>query len=314
MHFGVQLFFIISGFVITKTLEGTIKYKDFLVKRAIRIFVSLLVVVPSLFFLGNLFPSSSLHQNLTLSNLVISLLVIPPTLINSFLSSNLSWVTGVLATLSQELFFYVVAGFFYFYVSKKFFLLIVSFLTFSFYFSMHLDFLSNFQWYSIYQENARSFGLGLWLYFLFGAYLYNIKTKKVTLKYWHLSFLVLFGIFQMYIDLDNRKEMYLISYYIIILLFIFIASYTAVFFSDKKIWRFKPALYLGNISYEFYLIHEFFGLTVLNYFSDPIGLLNYLVITFLIFIVTVILSGITFKYWFTPLNRFLRDRLVIRGG
>lgn len=116
---GVQLFFIISGFVILLTLERCATLYEFLVRRAIRLWPPIVVFATFTFLFTQAFGPEILKVGFV--EYVLSMLLIPPAHIGKMLgASGWSWVDYVYWTLFVEIRFYVLAGALFFIDRKNF--------------------------------------------------------------------------------------------------------------------------------------------------------------------------------------------------
>ena len=116
---GVQLFFMISGYVIFKTIENTITLQRFLFKRMKRLIPALCIIAPILFLIQKLVIVKN-FPNLDLKDLLISIFMINPTYLSYIFHAEFHFVTGVMWTLTYELTFYLLIGIIYYCISKKF--------------------------------------------------------------------------------------------------------------------------------------------------------------------------------------------------
>lgn len=101
---GVELFFLISGFVIFLTLERSRNFADFWRKRFSRIWPPLVVCLPLIWLVLNVSPSLP-GASPTIQSLLWSFTLVNPTLL-----PGSSQVSGVLWTLWVELCFYGIAS------------------------------------------------------------------------------------------------------------------------------------------------------------------------------------------------------------
>jgi peptidoglycan/LPS O-acetylase OafA/YrhL len=121
--FGVQFFFVISGFVILKTLESTPSFVSFFLKRLIRLW-------PALFFcslitylmMGVSASNNGILINFpTVLNFIPSLTMTTPAIWNFLLGrSDISYIDGVHWSLFTEMVFYFLAATIYFLHPKSF--------------------------------------------------------------------------------------------------------------------------------------------------------------------------------------------------
>lgn len=109
-YMGVELFFIISGFVIAMTLESSRSVLDFAIRRFVRIWPALIVSAVLTFFLLNWSDSPfALTRRQFWPNFLPSL-TLTPTSLWSGLFPKVDFVTGVYWSLVVEIRFYMIAA------------------------------------------------------------------------------------------------------------------------------------------------------------------------------------------------------------
>jgi peptidoglycan/LPS O-acetylase OafA/YrhL len=118
-HYGVQLFFVISGFVISLTLHRCRDWKEFAVRRYSRLAPAMLVFSAVTFVALQLIPGAPFDA--AVSSFIPSILLIDPYLLNKFVPGDpLSSMDGVYWSLYVEVQFYVVAATIYFVTGPHF--------------------------------------------------------------------------------------------------------------------------------------------------------------------------------------------------
>ena len=264
-YVGVDIFFIISGFVITSSIFNNIKFKknfyffDFLLKRIKRIFPNLvffLIIFNIIFFLfleindGIFFEIiiSSLTTILGISNFYY---ILNPNL--GYFGDSAKWLNHTWS-LSVELQFYLFYGIFILFLSniKKFFIIkkiIIYFLiTFSL-ISLYFFLFSTGKYLSNYFFSLTRF----WEFFL-GAliFLFNFERLKNLFKIDFIYFIFYFLIFFLSVNFLP----YNLDYKIIIISVVLIICFCMIFNSYRKIFLVNDFFkFYGNISYSFFLWH-----------------------------------------------------------
>jgi peptidoglycan/LPS O-acetylase OafA/YrhL len=241
-YFGVHLFFIISGFVIFMTLEKTKHPLDFVVSRFSRLFPAywccVLVTFCAVRFFH--FPGREVSFKAALFNLTM--------LQNWF---NVAPVDGVYWTLSVELSFYVLMLILF--ISK----IIKKIEVFGFIWLMLIVFYFNFQKVSHYIVPAFLVQTGLLDFgnlFLAGIVFYKIRTQGHT---WKRHALILSCLATQFVV----EDAFLVNHPKVVVL-VFLVFYLFIF-NRLSFLSFAPALFLGEISYSFYLIHQNIGYLIL---------------------------------------------------
>lgn len=250
-YLGVELFFMVSGFVISMTLLRTQTIWQFALKRFIRLWPALFIALPLVFIVGNVFGSDMYKQ--PASHLWSSFSLINPVLINSTFGSNVDWVTAVLWTMWIELQFYFLAAIIYFSRKKDFELLLIL-----------ITFISTTLIWTGKLELASLFEFLPW--FLAGVVFHQIwRANKATPANVLTLLLILFN--ECYQLWDHGKSG------AIWLPLAFFGLFTSIVMK----WKLSSALragslvFLGEISYEFYLIHDTVGVTVITQWLSRFG-------------------------------------------
>lgn len=306
-YLGVQLFFIISGFVITLTLTKCSNFLSFIVKRWIRLFPGMIIcsvltfLIISIFDTKNYFPESKRLINLIISNTFVS-----PSVINPLFKVKTAYIDPPYWSLWVEIQFYVIIGVIYFLDKINFirnFLILSVFLATLFFISHETSLLphkTNLLLSIVleifnFSKHALWFALGVLIYQLYyfdhNKYInYILIVCIVILQLWFLNF----------------------EYYS----FIFISLCTFIFYSflyNQKILVFLTNnLFqkLGIASYSIYLIHQNLGILLLSKLEDSFGSVNLivpLIIMFAFFYIGIIL----YKNFEKPLGSYLKNKLNI---
>lgn len=309
-HLGVQLFFIISGFVIMLTLENSSSFLEFIKKRFIRLIPGMLICSSITFLIfkivdPDIFPVSQMFKNLLVSNTLIS-----PRLINYIFGTRLYYIDGAYWTLWVEISFYVVISIIYFTCRKNLYTI------FTF-----LSLLGSLIWVLFAYEHTEAYVkphineelyfsirkfvelfpfLGLSLWFLVGIFLLELYRDKSNKKYLlcMTCTLILLGVF----SFSLTTTIFIIITYIFLLLFIYKPGCLS-FLNGKLITK------IGVASYSIYLIHNSIGVLFIYKLSPYLGSFNW--ILGIIMIILVCLFGLfSYKYLEKPLSNKLRKSLI----
>jgi peptidoglycan/LPS O-acetylase OafA/YrhL len=240
-YLGVQLFFLISGFVILMTLERTNSFLQFIYKRWLRLFPAMFIAT-ILIYITSQFLFERPAGIPPLKSILPGLLFIDPRWIHLISGFEISPIEGAFWSLFVEFKFYFVFGIMYFMLGKKNAILGI----FSMFVLSIIGEKFNIKLLMI-LSNAFSFMYFDW--FVIGSlvYMYYID-KKV--KYLYFSFLVsMIEFYQCINHNEYGKLMFLIS-----ILIVFI---TPVYFEKTRfLLKNKLLLFFGLVSYPLYLIHE----------------------------------------------------------
>ena len=285
-YLGVQLFFMVSGFVILKSLENQKNLRSFALARVKRIFPSLWIAIPVIFVVCNALNQSFIAP-IPLSSLLPSLTVLGPDFLNRLFSTNFTWTTGVLWSLFIEVQFYLVASVLFF-KFKKF-----QFNSKLFVFALSIQ-LIRVILALISTESKEIFddllplNKEIW-WFLAGSIYYSLHSQRKNpyLKS-ILSVSILFNLLLVNLESSGFEIKPIAS----LIVFIFYLLFYLIISKSKKIRILRSSIFvwLGGLSYEFYLVHESLGVSALSKFNQIQGLAYNLKLS-LLFLILVI-SGL----------------------
>jgi len=111
---GVNIFFLISGYVILMTLERCASYREFMARRWLRLFPAMLIASLTIFAISQALGTYMPHGRANGVNLLPGLTFLIPTLWQSILRVPIDELDGVFWTLYVEMGFYVTFGLLYF--------------------------------------------------------------------------------------------------------------------------------------------------------------------------------------------------------
>ena len=288
-YLGVDIFFVISGYVISSRIlnnenfSKNIDIKNFYIKRVKRIIPNLFFIVLTC-YVAYLFlapPDQSLFNETLFSLLGISNLYYinhsRDYFDNIFVDPlGHTWSLGVE---EQFYIFFPILIFLIFNFSKQRIYRLKIFFIIILIFSLLLNFLN----YKTNPQFSFYFSPFRFWEFLFGslAFIYKKNLKK-NKHYFVFSIIIMLSI----LIFDNN-----INYFIKNLLTVICATIFIINYSEIKIIENKNFVYLGNISYSFYLWH----LPVI-FFCDLYFINDYQLDVFLSFLITLFLSSLTYKY------------------
>lgn len=110
---GVQLFFLISGFVILMTLDRCSSFRDFILRRWLRLFPAMLLCSLIVFFSAPLFPERPLGTPV-LRDLLPGLTFVEPSWWRAIIGAPQGVIEGAFWSIFVEVKFYVIFGLLYF--------------------------------------------------------------------------------------------------------------------------------------------------------------------------------------------------------
>ncbi len=314
-YFGVQLFFMISGFVIYYSLERTTSIKEFLTKRYLRlaptlIFCSILTYVAVNWW--NDSPRIGEFESKTPLDFLFSFTFISPMIWRDLLGrEDIKFVDGVYWSLWPEVIFYISASIVYFTSRKENFLRNWSLLVLVLWMlrvctspklaGITPDFLLPLT--SAYYKAFLFITFHLWAYFTVGVICYELWMKrKVSLLVWIIA-AILFLMEMYFIAVDAERVLFPAA----ILLW--------VVFLLRPQWlgflRWRPIQVIGLISYPLYLLHEGIGIVVsekiLKWTNHSIPVIWVLI---MVLVIIILLSYFVFVFFEKPVTRALKGKLL----
>lgn len=254
---GVELFFVVSGFVILMTLERSGGAWDFARRRFARLWPALVVCALITSLLAPLGPAEWRAGPLSF---VLSVFCIDPGLVGQILHApGLKWVDGVYWTLFIEVRFYVMAALLFALAPRRFLEALTG-----------LSFISFALGLRVFQYPGRELAWLLLLpsflpYFTFGAALYRARSaggwSRTTLVCALASALmILAGGFWSFDLPDGRPVVFFWANLAILTL----AAVAALDGPGAGLLAFGPLSSLGAVSYSLYLIHSNAGVILIG--------------------------------------------------
>jgi peptidoglycan/LPS O-acetylase OafA/YrhL len=318
-NLGVQLFFIISGFVITLTLTKSKSFVDFMKMRYVRLIPGMIICSTIIFLIFLLFDTNNLYSSSkNIFNLFFTYTFISPGPVNFIFKTDLAYIDGVNWSLWVELLFYILAGWIYFISPKNFtkHYIIVSLIGFTLYYifvsERGLNMLSQHIGHDVYMLGRKLFHLfplfkhNFW--FLAGIILNKLYFGKKDIR----LLLLLFAIFGYQMAL--LKAPYAISIMVIFL------TTTLLFLFNQKYLRFlssKALTVIGVASYSIYLFHQRVAYLVMNRVAVYFGDYNW-IIPLILMIIFTFFGIYSYKYLEAPFSKklkklFFKERHANKG-
>jgi peptidoglycan/LPS O-acetylase OafA/YrhL len=246
---GVQLFFLISGFVILMSLERCSSITEFLKKRWLRLFPTMLIASILIISTASLFPERPAGVP-SLSSFLAGLTFIDPTWWSKILGFPITSLEGSFWTLFIEWKFYVVAAIVYFTTGKRHITLII-FLCLC---SVTAEGLDKLPWIQDFwvvnklDSLAKYLSLRHFIWFSAGASFY-VGQKQNSSVLFNIGLAT--SVMASALSANGDFEVVLAS---LLVSFLFAASLRID--KIKRILSYNLLVYVGFISYPLYLIHE----------------------------------------------------------
>ncbi len=242
---GVQLFFLISGFVILMTLEKSTSFSQFLYKRWIRLFPAMLIATIIVFSTG-LYFSERPNGVPALKDAIPGLTFLDPVWINKLLDVNVASLENPFWTLYIEVKFYIIFGLLYFYSNAKKAVAGISgmFFIYCILKVMKTKIMPEYSWTI---EMCESLGISSFGWFACGAlsYFYFVEKKIIYLIMAVIIGIACISAYHNYVDSAWAASIVLIVFL------------SAIYFDKlKSVFASRFLVFFGFISYPLYLIHE----------------------------------------------------------
>jgi peptidoglycan/LPS O-acetylase OafA/YrhL len=282
---GVELFFMISGFVIFMSLQHKKSLGFFLWSRWLRLAPAMLIASGVIFLTSSLIPERPIGKA-SVGDLLPGILLIDPGILNKILGTSVKSLDGAFWSIYVEAKFYVVAAMFFFILrDSKLKSIVILYLTHMF---NSIMISSNIQlnFFDLIDKYLTILGAQYFGWFAIGIYTYiYIQEKKVQDK------LILFILSLTNILLFNKDSF---NPTLILMLTILMLVWFGPFIypSYRRFLESKIVLFFGFISYPLYLLHQnlITGMTI-EFYNLGLRLPGFLFpVTFLIPIIFVSFS------------------------
>jgi peptidoglycan/LPS O-acetylase OafA/YrhL len=308
-YLGVELFFIISGFVIALTLEKSGSPLEFLLRRFVRIWPALLFSAVVTFFLLNLSDAPfALTRRQMWPNFLPSL-TMTPTLLWSGAFPHVDFITGVYWSLVIEIRFYLIAAILFWALSGKNFarnLTIFTLVDCCIWFLIRLFSLQAAELYDT------VFVPEFMPWFAAGALFYELYQSRISQQ---LAFALLVAVFipicissTHYAIIDRNPVVASgIALLFIATFWLLIAKHGQI-----RVLQSKSLVWVGQCSYSIYLFHYAVGMILISSISKSIGLPSQVFLTIGASLLVLILGRLSFKLVENPSRRYLSKLLINR--
>ena len=239
---GVELFFLISGFVILMTLEKCDTFATFMLRRWLRLFPASLIVLLAIYFTAPLLPERPAGAAHAI-DLLSGLLFIRPGWLSALLQHKVGQIEGVYWSLYVEVLFYLVFGAFYFLLgeARALIAMIGAFLVAVVAKLAH----------AAPDKMSESLGVMYWGWFMVGALVYRWTQNLDGRQALAAAALGAVCPFTLWNAPDPGAGTQILAVFVVSMFFLAAMSERA-----KAILSHRVLLFLGFISYPLYLLHE----------------------------------------------------------
>ncbi len=313
---GVDLFFVLSGFLITfllikeKEFFGKINFKNFYLRRILRIWpLYYLIVLLSLFVLpnfnvffinGDFFRFESKIE--TVKIILLFILILPNVLylIKPVTFSAQTWSIGV-----EEQFYLIWPLFVQKFKNFKILFILIILVYWIVYWLLKCSLFDNVNYIELIRSFYTLFKMDVLSVGALGAVLYNEKNKICVFINSNYVFIISIIILcLMYLILPNEIKFLRIFYaFLFLILILNLISNQNL----KNLFENKMFNHLGKISYGIYMYHQILIVLVINIVLKcfkNIGLLENIIIYSFSIILTLLFSHFSYVYFETPLLNF----------
>jgi peptidoglycan/LPS O-acetylase OafA/YrhL len=284
-RYGVQLFFIISGFVIAMTLEKCKSFWDFMYRRWLRLFPAMLVGSVLILITAPLFTARP-YGAPSVQDALPGLMLIEPEFFRLFFDQKI--LEGSFWTLFVEMKFYILAGILYFTIGSKKMIavLIVMFLS-----SIVFEFATPHLSANVVEAITtllHYLNYGHYGWFAAGALFYQYYRSK-DMRYWFAGLVIALIAARCLGGLPTKSMIYAT---ILVALFAFSMFNQTV----QKILSNKVLVFFGFISYPLYLVHEQAMVSMINQLHQLNAAIPGYALAILPILIIVLVSWIIAKY------------------
>lgn len=302
-YLGVEFFFIISGFVISYTLENTSGMASFFKNRFIRLFPPMLLCSLVTYFLCLALDDKHYFENAhSVRNFLPSLTFTNPSIWVTVTKKDFSYISLSYWSLWVEVQFYFVSAILFF-SSKKFFLrnLIILTIILSVFNAIPDRYIDPATYNNL--PNKLKLILSVWFYnrmhfdiknyiswFTIGVVFHHLfKRRKIQVKSFLAVGILFIFIFQFFaLETFQVRIAYLIM---LGLFFCMIYKKNVLTFLDIPMFR-----RIGMISYSVYLIHEIAGVLLINKYGKYLGSWSF-VSPFLVALLVICFAELSYRYY-----------------
>lgn len=306
-YMGVELFFIISGFVIAMTLESSRSVLDFVIRRFVRIWPALIVSAILTFFLLNWSDAPfALTRRQFWPNFLPSLTLTPTSLWSGWFP-KVDFVTGVYWSLVVEIRFYMIAVIlFWLFSREKLARNLVTF-TLIIYIARALLRRAMPGYNGVYDA---LFIPDYMPWFAAGAVFYELYKERLAkgtaLVMLAVMYVLIARISTNYAVIGRDPVIASTAALFFLALFWFLATKP----TSMRIFEIRPLVWIGECSYSIYLYHYAVGMILISQVSKTIGLVPQLLLVAAISLLVLAVGRVSYAMVENPSRRWLTKLLI----
>ncbi len=301
-RYGVQLFFIISGFVIAMTLEKCKSFWDFMYRRWLRLFPAMLVGSIIILITAPLFTARP-YGAPSLQDLLPGLTFIEPEFFRLFFDQKI--LEGSFWTLFVEMKFYILAGLMYFSIGPK---KMIAVLVAMFLSTIVLEFTVPHISTALVEQLQTIFhylNWGHYGWFAAGALFYQYYASK-DMRYWYAGLVVALIAARCLGGLPSKSMIYAS---IIVLTFAFSMFNPIV----QKVLSNKFLVFVGFISYPLYLVHENATISMINQIHDAYPTMPSYLLPIVPTVIITIVAWLIARYLEPMTRKFIKQAFSFKA-
>lgn len=306
-YMGVELFFIISGFVIAMTLESSKSLLDFAIRRFVRIWPALIFSAVVTFFLLNWSDAPfALTRRQFWPNFLPSLTLTPTSLWSGWFP-KVDFVTGVYWSLVVEIRFYMIALVLFWLFSRQQLARNLVIFTVAIYIARALLR----RWVPGYNGVYDALFIPDYMpWFAAGAVFYELYKERLSKS------VALIMLAVMYVLIARVSTNYAMIGRDPITASTAALSFLALFWllatrpSSLSILEVRPLVWIGECSYSIYLYHYAIGMIFISQISKSIGLAPQLLLVAAISLLVLIIGRLSYRTVENPSRRWLTKMLI----
>jgi peptidoglycan/LPS O-acetylase OafA/YrhL len=306
-YMGVELFFIISGFVIAMTLESSKSLLDFVIRRFVRIWPALIVSAIITFFLLNWSDAPfALHRRQFWPNFLPSL-TLTPTSLWSGLFPKVDFVTGVYWSLVVEIRFYMIAVILFWLFARRNLARNLVIFTVLIYVARALLRRMMPGYNGVYDA---LFVPDYMPWFAAGAVFYEVYKERLSngaaLVMLAIMYALIARISINYAPIGRDPVLSSSFALMFLALFWFLTTKPA----SMRVFEVRPLVWIGECSYSIYLYHYVVGMILISQVSKTIGLVPQLLLVAAISLLVLVAGRISYNTVENPSRRWLTKLLI----